>query len=229
MIVMVANNSGWDAGVLYGRYPDRVGHLYSPGAGRKPNFMPPYALDNGRFAARGSDWDEAAFLKLIESHGADCRWVVVPDVVGDRDGTLREWAKWAPRLTGLTLAMAVQDGMTAADVPTEASVVFIGGTTIWKRRTLFYWPAHFGRVHVGRINTEQWLWRCDDAGVESCDGTGWLRGDKRQFRGLHRYLERRSLGQSDGQGKLDFGGGSRDSSGSVRGELRRTSPREGVA
>jgi hypothetical protein len=213
MIVMVANNSGWDAGVLYGRYPDRVGHLYSPGAERRPNFMPPYALDNGRFAARGGGWDEVAFLRLVETHGSAARWVVVPDVVGDRDGTLREWGNWAHRLNGLTLALAVQDGMTAADVPVEASVIFVGGTTIWKRRTLFYWPAHFPRVHVGRINTERWLWECDHAGVESCDGTGWLRGDKRQFRGLERYLDRCARGIGPIQGGLfssDSAGGDSD-------------------
>lgn len=202
MLVMLANNTGWDAGVLYGRYPDYVGHLYSPGAGRKPNFMPPYALDNGRFTAKETGWDEARFRRLVETHGAAARWVVVPDVVGDRDGTLREWDLWAPRLTHLPLAMAVQDGMTAADVPSEVQVVFVGGSTTWKRRTLYYWPVHFGRVHVGRINTEKWLWRCLDAGVESCDGTGWLRGDKRQFRGLERFLSRHSAGKTDGQGTL---------------------------
>lgn len=76
MLTMLANNTGWDAGVLYGRYPQFVGHLYSPGAGRKPNFMPPYALDNGRFAAQGKDWDEAAFWRLLETHGKAARWML---------------------------------------------------------------------------------------------------------------------------------------------------------
>lgn len=223
MIVLLANNSGWDAGVLYGRYPECVGHLYSPPTGRRPNFMPPYAIDNGRYASfvSGKTWDESAFLRLLETHGAAARWVVVPDVVGDRDGTLREWDAWVPRLSGLPLAMAVQDGMTAADVPSEASVVFIGGTTIWKRRTLCYWPAHFDRVHVGRINTEKWLWRCEDAGVESCDGTGWFRGDKRQFRGLARFLDRHSQGKGSGQPSLFAADSSdRDSAGAPRAGLR---------
>lgn len=199
VIVMVANNSGWDAGVLFGRFPQHVGHLYSPPCGRRPNFMPPYALDNGRYASHvsGKPWNESDFLRLLDSHGDGARWIVVPDCVGDRDGTLRLWDAWAPRLEGYTLAMAVQDGMTEADVPAEAAVVFVGGTTSWKRRMLYHWPQKFPRVHVGRINTEKWLWRCADAGVESCDGTGWFRGDKKQFNGLQRFLERHSAGRPE--------------------------------
>lgn len=223
MIVMVANNAGWDAGVLFGRYPQHVGHLYSPPSGRRPNFMPEYAIDNGRYASHvsGKPWDEAAFLRLLETHAAAARWVVVPDCVGDRDGTLRLWDEWAPRLSAYPLAMAVQDGMTAADVPAEAAMVFVGGTTIWKRRTLYQWPQNFPRVHIGRINTEKWLWRCLDAGVESCDGTGWFRGDKRQFRGLQQFLERHTAGRRESQRSMfaaDRCGG--NPAGASRGRLR---------
>src|SRR5208283_317973 len=95
---------------------------------------------------------------------------------------------------GFTPAFAVQDGMTPRDVPLGAGVVFVGGSTKWKRQTLEVWCGGFPRVHVARINTERWLWRCYALGAESCDGTGWFRGDPVQFRGLLDYLALRAGG-----------------------------------
>ena len=94
------------------------------------------------------------------------------------------------RSYGWPAAFAVQDGMTSGDVPAEADVVFVGGSTAWKRRTMHEWCDHFPRVHVGRVNTGRWLWECDEAGAESCDGTGWFRGDKAQTNSLLSYLRR---------------------------------------
>jgi hypothetical protein len=195
-MVMPADNAGLWVGYMAGKYEGRVGHLYSPGYERPPIPFLPYALDNGRFScwSKGSEWNEAGYLAMLETHGAAALWCIVPDRVGNRDETLREWDRWAPRMSGLRLALAVQDGMTADDVPAEAAVVFVGGTTEWKRRTLHSWAERFRRVHVGRINTEKWLWECHAAGVESCDGTGWFRGDQVQFRGLLRYFDRSTRG-----------------------------------
>jgi hypothetical protein len=229
VMVMLANNTGWDAGVLYGRYGDRVGHLYSIVGARKPRFMPKYALDNGRFPcwSTGNAWDEAAFRSLLESHGRDALWVLVPDVVADRIATISEWYKWHPELGQYVLAFAVQDDMTAADVPDGAEVVFVGGTTKWKRKTLRYWTDNFPRVHVGRINTERWLWECHDAGVESCDGTGWFRGDPVQLRGLERFLRRSSEGLGPRQATLFPGAGSNgDSAGTTRAAVSKAAGHE---
>lgn len=204
MMVLVANNTGWAAGVLAGRFPGRLGHLFSPGAGRRPMLAPSYALDNGRFIAttQNKPWDEAAYLRLVEQFGADALWVLVPDVVADRDATLREWDLWAPRLGGLRLAIAVQDGMTPADIPSEASTIFVGGSTAWKWSSLATWCDVGRPIHVGRVNTGRWLWVCDRVGVRSCDGTGWFRGDDRQLAGLVRYLERSTACSGDGQPRL---------------------------
>lgn len=35
-----------------------------------------------------------------------------------------------------------------------------------------------------------------DAGAESCDGTGWFRGDQKQLSGLRRYLYESVAGRS---------------------------------
>lgn len=192
---MPANNSKSTVHYWAGRYPGALGHLYGPGAFRKPYPWLPFALDNGAFAAftNGTEFDSAAWVALldkVERTGESPLWALVPDVVGDRDATLRAWEKWAPVASryGWPLAFAVQDGMTKGDVP-AADVIFVGGTTRWKRRSMAQWARDFQRVHIGRINTAKWLWRCVEVGAESCDGTGWFRGDKEQLAGLENFLE----------------------------------------
>lgn len=201
VIVMLSNNTGWDAGWFAGAYPGRIGHLMPPKGWRQPKRRTRYALDNGAFSAylSGEPWDEGAFLALLEAARTATHpplWVVVPDVVANRLATLALWHQWAPAVKdyGWPLAFAVQDGMTQADVPDDADVIFVGGTKEWKRATLLQWCADNERVHVGRVNDYEFLWACHDAEVESCDGTGWLQGDQAQLAGLERYLEESTSG-----------------------------------
>ena len=204
MLVMPADNTGILIGYLAGRFPGRVGHLFSPRPGRVPcgpfSFMP-FALDNGAYAA-GDNWDESEWFKLLDwakLSGQVPAWALVPDVVGDRLRTLRKWDLYRSRLAryGWPLAFAVQDGMVSSDVPTDAQVVFVGGSTAWKWRTMAEWCRDFPRVHVGRVNSWRRLWQCHDAGAASCDGTGWTRGntgDFRKYPALIDYLEKSSNG-----------------------------------
>lgn len=193
---MPANNAKMLVGYLAGRYPGRVGWLLSPDGWKEPHDWLPYAFDNGAFPAwdKQKPWDEAAFYTHCQrSRGRTHKpsWIAVPDVVADREATLRNWFAHSPRVAayGVPLAFVAQDGMTPDDIPPNASVVFIGGTTEWKWRNLRDWTGAFPRVHVGRVNGERGLWACHEAGVESCDGTGWFRGDQKQLAGLLRYLE----------------------------------------
>lgn len=195
MLVMPANNTGIQVGYLAGRYPGMIGHLYGPGGACGPFGFMPYGLENGRYPAweKKREWDRGAFVALLDRYrycGHRPLWAAVPDVVTDRAATLASWAEWVPLLRpyGFPLAFVVQDGMAAADVPAAADVVFVGGSTEWKWRTLRRWCADFPRVHVGRVNGYSGLWQCHDAGAESCDGTGWFRGDQQQLDGLYRYL-----------------------------------------
>jgi hypothetical protein len=172
-----------------------MGLLIGPGGWRNPTHFLPYALDNGAFPAwrKGTAWDEAAWLALLDkSAAASTRplWAVVPDVVTIREATLESWHRYAPMMKerGLTLAFAAQDGMTPDDVPADAAVVFVGGSTEWKWKSLPVWIASFKRVHVGRVNTLKWLIKCEEYGVESIDGTGWFRGDPEQTRELVRWI-----------------------------------------
>lgn len=196
MIVMPSNNSSMHLGWLAGRYPGRIGWLLSPRGWRRPHRWMRFAGDNDAFRAHilNVPWDEEAYLKMLASIvlcGMAPLWLLVPDVVADRDATIARWNEWAPRLRqyGWPLAFAVQDGMTQADVPADAEVVFVGGTTEWKWATVWEWCSNNARVHVGRVNSYRLLWNCDDAGAESCDGTGWFRGNQEQLAGLERYLE----------------------------------------
>lgn len=197
LMVMPSNNSGMEIGRLCGKYPGRLGWLISPDGWRKPPSWMPYALDSGAFGAwkNGTQWDEGKFMELLERarKATYPLWVVVPDVVMDRDATLARWDEWAPRIRAVLphtpLAFAVQDGMEIEDVPKEAEVVFIGGSIEWKWKYLLTWTAHFPRVHVARVNSERRLWMADVAGAVSCDGTGWMRGGEERLAELAHYLE----------------------------------------
>ena len=205
MLVMPSNNSGFHCGFIAGSYPGRLGWLLNTDSWRQgPNQLIPWALDNGAYAAwvQKRPWNEKAFYDRLDAcHTADCPpplWVVVPDVVTDREATLESWRIHAPRVQeyGHKLAMAVQDGMTPGDVPANASVVFVGGSVEWKWRHLKDWTGAFPRVHVGKVNSERLLWQAYESGAESCDGTGWFRGDQQQLAGLVRFLDQTSKGKT---------------------------------
>lgn len=193
---MLANNTGRKVRQLAAGYPGMIGHLFGPGTQRGPVPGFEYAFDNNRFGAwkNGTEWSMGAWLKLLDwgvKNQQKPRWALVPDVVTDRNATLREWSRYRDFVAdrGFSLAFAVQDGMTALDVPRDADVVFVGGSTEWKWRTMRGWCSDFPRVHVGRVNTYKLLYKCHDAGAEGTDGTGFTRGCQRQWRGLVAYLD----------------------------------------
>ncbi len=187
MLLMPGNDGSFALKALAAEYntPDnpRIGWLMGPKAWKNPQSGVPYALDNDCFTERDSwfagDWcdmvDHAWGLEMLP------RWVLVPDVVGSREGTLARWERYNGFVRGIDLptAFAVQDGMTPADVPKEADVVFVGGSTEWKWRTAAMWCQAFPRVHIGRVNTIDRLFLCEDIGAESVDGTGWFRNPSR--------------------------------------------------
>lgn len=190
---MPSNNTGFECGRLFGRFPDRLAHLHNVDRDSEPKPGIRWALDNGVFGAfhKGREWSEEPLYRFLDKYSMwNPMWVVVPDSIGNRDETLRRWDQHCSAISafGCPLAMAVQDGMTPDDVPSEADVVFIGGSTSWKWRNLDMWTEAFGRVHVGRVNSPRLLRIAESAGAESCDGTGWFRAPQRTQQ-LERYLE----------------------------------------
>jgi hypothetical protein len=208
MIVMPANSTGWLWHCL-ARETGRIGHLYSPGAERGPWPWFPYALDNGAFAAWDSKknlWDETrwsvdAWRRLIfwaEARQQKPRWAIVPDVPGNAEATLERFDRFANEVPFLK-ALAVQDGMTVEQARAlNPDVIAIGGTTGWKWETVEMWAAEFERVHVLRCNSPDKLDYLEQLGVESCDGTGWNRGDRTQTEGLERWARSKAQPRTDG-------------------------------
>lgn len=210
MIVMPGNNS--NAHKLAEQFPGQLGLLMAPGGERDPRDLP-YAYDNGMYSAwvksgyhceerfiQQDQWAGMHFQELIhKAHIAEHkpRWIVIPDVIGNAQQTIRDFHRWADKLDqdgfNGTLAMAVQDGMDPSDVP-DGVVAFIGGTKEWKWRNVERFAAELPRVHVGRVNSYEKLWFAHEAGVESVDGTGWFRGDQRQLNRLLRYLSEAAAG-----------------------------------
>lgn len=213
MIVMPANSTGWFWHSL-ARETGRIGHLYSPGAQRGPWPWFPYALDNGAYSCWDRDsktFDDAKWARteskwhmlIVWAQAANLkpRWAVVPDVPGNAERTLGAWERFAAHVRTIPRALAVQDGMTPADVRSlklQPDVIAVGGSTAdngragWKWDTLETWARSFPRVHVLRCNAPDRLIELEALGIESCDGTGWNRGDLTQTAGLERWARERA-------------------------------------
>jgi hypothetical protein len=85
---------------------------------------------------------------------------------------------WVERLEGLPLYLAVQDGMSTADVAPVLDYflgIFVGGTLPWKLRAASSWVdfAHENgkRCHVGRVGTVGRVEWARAIGVDSIDSS----------------------------------------------------------
>lgn len=156
--------------------------------GTEDMFGMPYALDNGEWPAHanGTPWDEGAFLRALDRFGAGAMFIVVPDVVADREASLARTKHWLPILQAredlarVPLLIAVQDGMTFEDIEpflTDPRIgIFLGGSTEWKERNIIPWGRFCEErglyYHVGRVNTARRIHLCAAAKAKSFDGSG---------------------------------------------------------
>ena len=207
MRVMPANASGWFWHSL-ARETSRLGHLYSPKGQRGPwpwislrarqrrlQLLGPKTntFDTNKWASMERQWHQL----IVWAQAAPLKplWAIVPDVPGDAARTLDRWTQYATTLRDIPAALAVQDGMEVDDVKALAhqpQVIAVGGTTEWKWRTVERWAAAFPRVHLLRCNSPARLYELEAMGVESCDGTGWSRGDRKQTAGLEEWARSRA-------------------------------------
>lgn len=157
--------------------------LFTPLTRRRPQRPEQhFAMDNGAF----SKFDAGGFCRMLEKHRDRrhlCRWVAVPDVVGDARRTLEVWSVWSKRaeMDGWRKAFVCQDGQEHLPIPWgESDAIFIGGSTEWKMgphaaacvkaaKAIGHW------VHIGRINTPARYDYFKKMGADSCDGTGLAR------------------------------------------------------
>jgi hypothetical protein len=204
VLIMVSNATGIEVGLLAGKYPGQVGHLYSPKGQRGPWAEIPFGLDNGAYGAflNNREWNEDEWRELLwwaAMCGIRPLWAVVPDVVQNREETLRRWSVYEPivRQRGFRPAFAAQDGMTFDDVPTDDCIIFLAGGDDWKDAAIKPWCARFpGRVHVARVNGSERLLASYHAGAISVDGTGWFHKNNSkhasQFNTLNKFLRETS-------------------------------------
>lgn len=160
----------------------------------------PWFLDNGAFGdwLAGRDFDAEAFESKFVSPVLDEMppdFIVCPDRVATGRESLAFSLRWFERCEllrpGRRFYLAVQDGMTEADVAAAISPfagVFIGGTARWKTRTAPTWTrfAHERGlpVHVGRCGTADKAAWAHRLGVDSFDSSQPLWGDGPKLRFL---------------------------------------------
>lgn len=198
MMVLCSNHSSRAFHAFAQKHPGKVGWLFGPSSYKKPRKHLPFALDNDAFGSwiNKTPWNEKKWMDMLEKvkgTGSNPMWVLVPDVVADKNATLERWHRYSDfvRSYGWSLAFAAQDGMVPSDVPNNVDVVFIGGTKRWKWKTLPMWTEHFDRVHVGRVTTGERLEIAERNGAESVDGTGFFRGSQHspQAKQLFNFVE----------------------------------------
>lgn len=139
-----------------------------------------FAIDNGAFAG----FEETRFRGLLEREREAkhlCKFVVVPDVVGDARRTLEVFEHWKYQLNTWPLAFALQDGIENLPIPWKhIHAIFIGGTTEFKLgekpKPIIRAAKAMGKwVHAGRVNTPLRFEYFQALGVDSMDGTGLSR------------------------------------------------------
>lgn len=159
----------------------RVEQLFTPLTRRNPQRPESmFCIDNGAF----SKFNEKEFLSLLEKHRPDkdlCRFVAVPDVVGNALRTLECFKSWFPKLAGWKIALVCQDGQENLSIPWDMiDAIFIGGSTDWKiskhASDIVKASKIIGKwCHIGRVNTPGRFEYFEDLGADSCDGTGLAR------------------------------------------------------
>lgn len=182
MIVMPSNNTGQIVRGLFNQYPDRIALLLNPQCIRPHHFNYRYAIDNSAFKR----FDEKQFFKMIDESKKykPPIFVVCPDVVGCHDRTKALWSHYFPILQhyGYPIAFVAQDGCSPEFIPSEADWIFVGGLDPWKMDNVHRFVGIGKPVHVGRVNSLSRLQRCEELGVDSVDGTGWMRArDKKHY------------------------------------------------
>lgn len=157
----------------------------------------PFFLDNGAFRdwKAGLPFDEVAFVaSLAKCAGLGLKpdFVIAPDVVMGGRESLAISNAWSERLAGLPLYLAVQNGMSAADVAPHLwryAGVFVGGDLAWKKATGVSWVdlahEHGLKAHLARAGTARRVEWAHDVGFDSLDSSLplWASRNLRPFLG----------------------------------------------
>jgi len=134
--------------------------------------------DNGCFSSK---WTFESWRKWLVRISRSVRFVVCPDVydpLGNpcHDATLERWESMSGIIKrhGFTPAFVCQIGASIENIPEDAEVLFLGGTTEWKLGPEA-WNIAMNRgnrwVHMGRVNSKLRLDTARAMGCDSVDGT----------------------------------------------------------
>ena len=186
MIVMPSNN--YKHKELFEKYPDRIALLLNPHRTGKAYFQFRYAIDNAAF----NKFNEIKYFKMLDFSKSYQKpiFIVCPDVVGCHDRTLALWHYYYPVLKpyDYPIAFVAQNGCTPETVPIEADWIFVGGLDPWKKDNIHKFIGD-RPVHVGRVNSLWMLEYCQELGVASVDGTGWMRARDKKYYDFINWFE----------------------------------------
>lgn len=185
--------------VINRRFLERNGwRLMISAAERWDTLGMPYALDNGAWKAYRKDRtiDLDKFLHACSAIGSDADFIVAPDIVKGGRKSLDLSLGWLDCCLyhNRLVLLPVQNGMATEDVAPHLSKsvgIFIGGDDEFKEGTMFDWAdlahRHSAYIHCGRVNSLRRLLLCQQAGIDSFDGSGpakFLKHAKIMDRGL---------------------------------------------
>ena len=130
---------------------------------------------------------ELQFTRLCDRFGSGADYIVVPDIVASPHSLARSLGWLEPlAVYGVPLLIPVQNGMMVEHLQPHIGVrrlwrhtvpvgLFVGGDTEWKLATMQQWCCLAREAgvpcHVGRVNTQQRIRMCLEAGATSFDGT----------------------------------------------------------
>lgn len=176
------------------------GHIMTPAGGKKTPIQLPWCADNEVFTERFRWPVFADWLAYMHRHRETCKFVVVPDVVGNACATLDRyrWYAWRIKSMGFPVAFVAQDGIEDMKWPPEYDVLFIGGSTEWKMGEAAAWCIKKAQaagkwVHVGRVNSQKRIRHFQLLQVDSVDGTGLVFAPDKNYRVLMGQLVKTPL------------------------------------
>lgn len=147
-----------------------------------------YALDNGAYLdfINNKVFCDNRFLLYCKKYLRCADWVVLPDVVCNKEETIKKSYRYIDRLQEIEpstkMLFVWQDGIGREDIVPFAKRgigVFIGGSTDGKIKNM-KWLSQLCKefsvwCHVGRVNTLKRLELCLSSNINSFDGSGIVR------------------------------------------------------
>lgn len=170
-----------------------LGAIITPAQGNKvPQTQ--VIIDNGCFT-QPDKFQPAKYRQLCEQHQTAI-FATIPDTVANWQATLEQWHDFDRTDWPCPLAIVLQDGAKAVDIPWhETAAIFIGGTTEWKlsqHAAALATAAHKQNkwVHMGRVNSYKRLHHAHQIGCHSADGTMLVYGPDINLKRLTAWLTR---------------------------------------